>query len=74
MNEVIEVQTCSPFSIYEKMEEIGQGAFGTVFKVKRKSDEKLFAMKIIQEISSKVKMDAINEAKLIKHLDSEEMI
>lgn len=32
---------------YEKLEQIGRGAFGDVYKIRRKSDQKLFVWKEI---------------------------
>ena len=34
---------------YEKIEKIGKGQFSTVYKVKRKSDDSIYAMKIIEK-------------------------
>ena len=56
------------------MDAIGQGGFGEVFKVKRKVDGKYFAMKYVKEVENAEKQAVINEASLIAHLNSEEMI
>jgi 23S rRNA-/tRNA-specific pseudouridylate synthase len=37
-----------PSQIYEVVSRIDKGTFGLIFKAKRKSDEKLFALKFMQ--------------------------
>ena len=59
---------------YEATESIGAGKFGQVFKVKRKTDEKLFALKFTEPQNDEERKDILNEAKLIKILDCEQLI
>lgn len=44
------------------LEELGQGAFGTVFKVKRKHDNLIYAMKkiFVKKLSEKEKDNTLN--------------
>ena len=69
----------NPSEEYRKIESIGQGGFGEVFKMEHltegKPDGKFYAMKHIKEAGSEAEMQAvINEASLIAYLNSREMI
>ena len=51
IDESIELKEQNPSLIYERIKSIGQGGFGTVYQVKRKSDGKLFAMKHLKDVT-----------------------
>ena len=59
---------------YEKLSKIDEGGFGEIFKVKRLSDNKLFAMKFIRSITRSDMDLAIQEASIISYLQSDELI
>lgn len=48
---------------FELLDHLGKGAFGTVIKVRRKSDRKIYAMK---KVITYVSVDKIIEAELKK--------
>ena len=56
------------------LEQFASGGFGKVHKMIRKSDQRMFALKYVENVSSADKTMAINEASLISHLKSDEMI
>ena len=53
---------------YEKLDQIDEGGFGEIFKVKRRSDEKIFAMKFIRSITDYDMDMAITEASIISYM------
>ena len=57
---------------YEILTKIGQGSFGTVFKVRRKSDRQILVMKLIkmQSLSKKNQQDSVSEVKILSSLNS----
>ena len=60
------------FDHYEKVSELGSGAFGTVYKVKSKASDNFRAMKVISKelIQSGVEAAEIsNEIKILSRLD-----
>lgn len=61
---------------YEIQEEIGKGAFSTVYKVLRKEDELMYAMKIIKmrKLSPKEKENSLNEIRILASINSSNVI
>ena len=57
---------------FEVLNKLGQGSFGTVFKVRRKVDKNLYVMKIINisQMDRRGQQEAINEVKILASLDS----
>lgn len=57
---------------YEKLEKIGQGSFGKVFKVRNRSTKEFMVMKEIDlsTMNLKMKKDAENEVKLLKSFNN----
>ncbi|CAG2103831.1 unnamed protein product [Medioppia subpectinata] len=60
-------------SLFIEMSAIGSGGFGTVFKVKHRLDDKIYAVKRIQfgEFSEEKKQKVIKEVKSLAKLDSD---
>ncbi|OMJ71635.1 hypothetical protein SteCoe_30101 [Stentor coeruleus] len=52
---------------FEIIGKIGEGAYSTVFKVKRKSDQEIYALKkvIMHKLKSKEKNNALNEIRIL---------
>lgn len=63
----------SDFEIYEKL---GEGAFSTVHRVIRKSDNKVYALKMMKYLSLKPKEreNALNEIRILASLDHPHII
>ncbi|KAJ8268720.1 hypothetical protein COCON_G00113270 [Conger conger] len=63
---------------YYEAKEIGQGAFGTVFRVKKKADEKEYVIKAVQKSESVIKeVAALKDLKhpfIVEYSDSFEDI
>ena len=57
---------------FEVLNKLGQGSFGTVFKVRRKVDKNLYVMKIINisQMDRRGQQESINEVKILASLDS----
>ncbi len=56
-------------SKYIPLQKLGEGGFGKVFKVKRKSDGKIIALKIPTSLDEKVKKYILKEIKVWKNLN-----
>lgn len=54
------------------LEKLGEGSFSTVYKVKRISDSKIYALKKVRmnNLKDKEKLSAINEIRILASLDS----
>jgi len=74
VQQAIQCQKTNPSLVYKIKEEIGKGAFGKVYLVERRSDNKHFALKYVEGATSAEKQAVINEASLIAFLDSDEII
>merc|ERR1712196_1577 len=61
----------SKVSDFEKIKLIGRGAYGEVFKVRRKEDDLMYVIKRISlgELDEKEQMDAIKEVRLMADIE-----
>ncbi|CAG9334660.1 unnamed protein product [Blepharisma stoltei] len=57
---------------YEILNKLGQGSFGTVYKVRRKSDRSIYVMKsiTISGLDRKGQQESINEVRILASLDN----
>jgi NIMA (never in mitosis gene a)-related kinase len=55
---------------FDILEELGQGAFGTVYKVKRKEDQLIYAMKrvYVKRLTDKEKENTLNEIRILSSI------
>lgn len=62
-----------PQNKYEKLEKIGQGSFGKVYKVRNRSTKEFLCLKEIDlsVMSPKMRKDAENEVKILKTMRHE---
>ena len=72
--ENLQTQNISDFpskllSKYIPLQKLGEGGFGKVFKVKRKSDGKIIALKIPTSLDEKIKKYILKEIKVWKNLN-----
>lgn len=54
-------------SSFDILEKLGEGAYSTVFKVVRKSDSKIYALKKVRmvKLTAKEKKNALNEVRIL---------
>lgn len=66
-------ETISPSSLrdFEVIKQIGKGSYGTVFKVRRRSDNTIYAMKTINisQMDKKTLTNTLNELRILCSLD-----
>ena len=79
VDDSIAIKESNPSYDYKRFELIGQGGYGEFYKMKHltngKPDGKFYAMKHIKGAGSEAEKQAvINDASLIAHLNSKEMI
>lgn len=57
---------------FEILSRLGAGSFGTVYKVKRIVDEKVYVMKMVRiaELSNREQAEAINEVQILAQMKS----
>ena len=65
--------TLAEFTIIKKL---GDGAYSSVFKVKRQGDEEVYALKKVKmgSLSDKEKLNALNEVRILASLESPHII
>lgn len=61
---------------FEVLSKLGEGAFGVVFKVKRKEDGEEYALKKVKigAMKEKERENAVNEIRILASLDDEHII
>ena len=57
---------------FEILEKLGDGAYSIVYKVKRKADSKIYALKKVklQNLNEKEKENALNEIRILASIKS----
>ena len=57
---------------FELISKLGEGAYSVVFKVKRKADSKIYALKKVKlkKLSEKEKQNALNEVRILASIKS----
>ena len=68
--------TTTSISDFEVLKRLGEGSFGSVYQVRRKSDGKIYAMKKVKmlSLSTKEKENALNEVRILASIKSENII
>lgn len=66
----------SQWNDFERQKRLGAGSFGTVYKVLRREDQRLYVIKeiLMTNASSRELRDAINEVELLAKLDYEYIV
>lgn len=57
---------------FQQLEKIGEGAYSEVFKVKRNSDQKIYALKEVRlgKLKEKEKENSLNEIRILASVAS----
>ena len=57
---------------FQQLEKIGEGAYSEVFKVKRNSDQKIYALKEVRlgKLKEKEKENSLNEIRILASVTS----
>ena len=69
-----EIKTINPFSEWEEIGRCGRGGQAIVYKVKRKRDGLIAAMKTFKDVTNSEVKKVMQEASLISYINSDEMI
>ena len=66
------MKICNKDVIYEYLKKTGEGAYSSVFKVKRHSDGQEYALKKVKlmNLSEKEKQNALNEVRILASIRS----
>ena len=64
------------FGDFEKISDLGKGSFGSVYKVKRIKDGKIYALKKVDmsRLNNKEKENSLNEVRILASVNSENVI
>lgn len=68
---MMDQQKVSQIKDFEMIKKIGDGSFSQVFKVKRYSDNQIYALKKVKmnKLSSKEQANALNEVRILASID-----
>ena len=68
--------TDSKKSDFEKIKELGKGSFGSVYLVKRKEDQKIYALKSVylQKLNKKEQQNSVNEVRILASVNHPNVI
>jgi NIMA (never in mitosis gene a)-related kinase len=66
-----QIKTTGKMSNFELLEKIGEGAFSSVYKIIRKSDQMMYALKKVKinQLKIKEKENALNEIRILASID-----
>ena len=61
---------------FQIIEKLGEGAYSSVYKVKRRNDAKIYALKKVRmvDLSDKEKENALNEVRILASIKSTNII
>ena len=61
---------------FELLSRLGEGSYSSVYKVKRKSDQQVYALKMVRmmNLSTKEKENALNEVRILASIQSKNII
>ena len=61
---------------FELLSRLGEGSYSSVYKVKRKSDQQVYALKKVRmmNLSTKEKENALNEVRILASIQSKNII
>ena len=64
------------FGEFEKLSDLGKGSFGSVYKVKRKNDGKIYALKKVDmsRLNNKEKENSLNEVRILASVNCENVV
>ena len=64
------------FGDFEKLSDLGKGSFGSVYKVKRKKDGKIYAMKKVDmsRLNNKEKENSLNEVRILASVNNQNVV
>ena len=68
--------TDSKKSDFEKIKELGKGSFGSVYLVRRKEDQKIYALKSVylQKLNKKEQQNSVNEVRILASVNHPNVI
>lgn len=74
IKESIDVKTINPNKAWHRLDKLDKGSYGEVYKMKRRSDNKIFAMKQIRNVDAENLALTITEASLQAYLGGDELV
>ena len=72
----MQATTSSNVDRYQKMDKLGEGTYSTVYKVRRVSDQQVYALKKVKmnQLSTKEKENALNEVRILASIESPSIV